>query len=320
MDRYHRQVLFPAVGTSGQQRIRHATVAIVGVGALGSVSAELLCRAGIGRLILIDRDFVDETNLQRQALFDEHDVGTAKALAAQQHLQKINREVQVVSYVEDLHFTTIESLLKGADVILDGTDNLETRFLMNDYSLKYHRPWVYGGAIQDRGFVMAFLGKGKPCFRCVVKERADVGTCDTIGVLNTITHLIASLQVQHCIRILLGRPMHGLTHVNLTDNTFDVLHVREDKNCSTCTGDYPYLEGREGQQVVRFCRIGQFQLFASPPLNLHHLKQRLQKSGPVDDLGFCLVFQGMKIFHDRVLIPAEDEKRARALYAQYIGP
>lgn len=319
MDRYHRQILFPAMGTTGQKKLQKATVAIVGVGALGSVSAELLCRAGVGTLILIDRDFVDLTNLQRQALYTEQDIGQAKALAAEKHLNKINSEIKIKACVEDLHFSNIDALLKGVDIIVDGTDNLDTRFLLNEYSLRHQIPWIYGGAIQDRGFVMTFTGKEKPCFQCVVKDKADVGTCDTVGVLNTITHLVGSLQAQHCIQLLLGTPVQGLLHVRLMDNHFDLLHVKGNPSCTTCRGDYPHLEGREQQQIMRFCRTGQFQVFAPKPFSLKMLKQRLQKNGKVEDLGFCLVFQGMKIFKDRVLIPAGTEKEAKSIYARYFG-
>ncbi len=319
MDRYHRQMLFTAVGKTGQKKLQKATVAVVGVGALGSVSAELLCRAGVGRLILIDRDFVDLTNLQRQALYTEQDAGHAKALAAQQHLQAINSEIEIQAYVEDLHFSNIDSLLQKADIIVDGTDNLDTRFLLNEYSLKHQIPWIYGGALQDRGFVMTFTGQGKPCFQCIVKEKVDVGTCDTIGVLNTITHMVGSLQAQHCIQYLLGTPAQGLVHIQLMNSRFDVLLVKKNSSCLTCRGDFPHLDGRKQQQLVRFCRTGQFQIFASQPFRLKTLKQSLQKNGNVKDLGFCLVFQGMKIFKDRVLISAVTEKEAKSLYARYFG-
>ena len=186
MNRYHRQELYEAIGKQGQKKIGKAIVAIVGIGALGSVSSELLCRAGIGKLILIDRDFVDLTNLQRQVLYEESDIGKPKAIAAEEHLKKINSEINIQSHVIDLNFRNIEDILKEANIIIDGTDNLETRFLINEYSLKCKKPWVHGSAIQDKGFVMSFSGNA-PCFQCIIKEADVSGTCDTVGITNSIT-------------------------------------------------------------------------------------------------------------------------------------
>lgn len=268
--------------------------------------------------MVIDRDFVELTNLQRQMLYTEEDVGKAKAIAACEHLQKINREVKIEACVADVHAENVDELLKEVDIILDGTDNLETRFLLNEYSLKHHIPWVYGGAIQDRGFVMAFTG-GQPCFQCVVNEAEGLETCDTVGVLNSVTTLIGSLQVSEATKVLLGKPAGGLIHVQVMSNRFDVLRVKPNPSCQACQGIYDYLEGRKGKQIVRFCRTGQFQVFSQRPLDLVALKGRLQRAGKVEDLGFCLVFEGMKIFRDRALIPAKTEQEAKAAYAKVIG-
>jgi adenylyltransferase/sulfurtransferase len=317
MSRYSRQELFEAIGKKGQQKIRQATIAIVGVGALGSVSAELLCRAGVKKLILLDRDFVEESNLQRQLLFEEADVGKAKALAAKAHLQKINVGVEIEAFVVDVNFRNVD-VLKEADIIIDGTDNLETRFLLNEFSLKTKKPWVYGGAVQDRGFVIGFTGRS-PCLHCVLPKAQGVGTCDTVGVLNTTTTLIASLQVNECLKLILGTSVGDVMHVKLMDNKFDVLKVKKNSSCKVCQGQYDYLVGRKGQEIIRFCRTGSFQLMTTKRLDLKSLKQELGKSGTVEDLGFCLVFKNMKIFPDRVLIPAKTETEAKLLYNKNFG-
>ena len=245
MNRYHRQELYEAIGKEGQRKIRNTTVAIVGIGALGSVSSELLCRSGIGKLILIDRDFVDLTNLQRQVLYEESDIGRPKAMAAEEHLKRINSEIKIESHVIDLNFRNIENILKEADIIIDGTDNLETRFLINEYSLKYKKPWIHGSAIQDRGFVVSFSGNC-PCFQCIIKEAGTLGTCDTLGVMNSITSLIGSMQASECIKMILGRNKTSLIHVKLMNNKFDIMAIKKNPKCPACNGCYDYLEGRKG--------------------------------------------------------------------------
>ncbi len=318
MTKYSRQELYPEIGKEGQRKIRQAVIAVVGIGAIGTVAAELLCRAGVKKLVLIDRDMVEESNLQRQVLFEENDIGKAKALAAQEHLQRINADVNVEAHVVDLNFRNIEEIMKEVDIILDGSDNLETRYLINEYSLKYQKPWVYASAIQDKGFVAGFSGKC-PCFQCIMNQSQAEGTCDTIGVLNSCTALIGSLQANECLKIILGKETGSLIHVQVMKNRFDVLTIKKNKKCTACKGGYDYLEGRRGESIIRFCRTGQFQITAKTPLDLEKLKSQLEKVGKVDDLSFCLVFQGMKIFKDRVLIPAKTEQEAKALYARYIN-
>ena len=203
--RYARQEILPEIGTNGQKRLSESTVTIVGVGALGTVSAALLTRAGIGKIILIDRDIVDESNLQRQALFTEADVGKAKAIQAKEQLERINSDVSIEAYPEDLTDKNIATLVHG-DLIMDGTDNMETRFLLNDFAKKKHIPWVYGAAVQDRGSVMS-ITPSSPCLSCVFKGRKSLETCETAGVLNTIIYFIASLQVTKAIKILLNNSM-----------------------------------------------------------------------------------------------------------------
>jgi len=207
--RYHRQVLLPQIGPEGQRRISASSVAVVGIGALGSVSANLLARAGVGRLRLIDRDFLELQNLQRQVLFDEDDLreNLPKAVAAQRKLQKINSEIEIKAYPADLNPETIDELLEGIELVLDGTDNFETRFLLNDFSLREKIPWIYAGAVGTEGVAyVIFPGEGA-CLRCLFQEAPRTGTfqtCDTAGILAPVAHWIASFQAMEALKILSG--------------------------------------------------------------------------------------------------------------------
>ena len=209
-ERYSRQILFPAIGAQGQERIQQAAVCIVGCGALGSFQAEALTRAGVGRLRLIDRDYVDYTNLQRQWLYDESDAQneSPKSIAAARRLHQINSNVQVEPLVADLTPSNAEELAAPFDLILDGTDNFETRYLLNDISVKTGTPWVYGAAIGSYGVVMPIIPEHGPCFACVYPEPPPGAqpTCDVNGVLSSVTATVSALQVAAALRILVGWP------------------------------------------------------------------------------------------------------------------
>ena len=209
--RYSRQELY--LGKGSQEELKKKHVVIVGIGALGSVAAELLTRAGIGKLTLIDRDIVELHNLQRQSLYEEADVGKAKALAAKKHLERINKEVQIIAEVADVTHENVD-LLKS-DLILDGTDNLVTRFLINEYSKKNTIPWIYAAAVSDKGYVKIYLPE-TDCFNCTFTETTGLDSCDTAGVLNTITHSVASIQVTEAFKVLLGKITETpLLHLNI---------------------------------------------------------------------------------------------------------
>ena len=209
-ERYSRQILFPPIGMEGQNRLRRASVCIAGCGALGSFQAEALARAGIGRLRLIDRDYVDHTNLQRQWLFDEADAReeTPKAIAAERRLHSINHQVEVEPVVADLTPSNAEDLITGFDLIMDGTDNFETRYLLNDISVKLMTPWIYGAAIGSYGVVMPIDPSRGPCFSCVYPDppQGPQATCDVNGILASTTASVASWQVAAALRMLVGWP------------------------------------------------------------------------------------------------------------------
>jgi len=246
--RYIRQEISGEIGKNGQEKLRKSTAAIVGVGALGSVSAELLARAGIGKLLLIDRDIVELSNLQRQSLFDENDIGKPKALAAKEHLSKINSDVEINFFIEDLNFENIRKILnKNIDLVLDCTDNLETRFLINDFSIKNNLPFIYSSAVGSKGYVFNIIPNKTPCLRCFLKEASQLDTCETAGVLNSITNLISSIQSNEAIKILLGKGYEkNLLFFDVWKNDMSKIKINKNKSCICCNiKNYEYLDGKK---------------------------------------------------------------------------
>ncbi|MDO8132513.1 MAG: ThiF family adenylyltransferase, partial [Candidatus Brocadiales bacterium] len=244
-NRYARQILFYGIGETGQKTLREKSAAIVGCGALGCTSANLLVRSGLGYLKIIDRDFIEESNLQRQSLFDEEDINKnlPKAIAAQNKLEKINPHVKIKAFVTDLNPSNINNTLRDADVIIDGTDNFETRFLLNDFCVKNCIPWIYGACIGSIGMTMNIISSKTPCLRCVLEDIPPFGTtetCDTEGIIAPIACLIASVQVAEALKILTGNfdaLSKGLLKIDLWRNEIKRLHIediREKSDCVTC--------------------------------------------------------------------------------------
>ncbi|MCL2743007.1 MAG: ThiF family adenylyltransferase [Planctomycetaceae bacterium] len=242
MTRYARQIIFPGIGESGQEKLRTAEVAVVGVGALGTVSANLLCRAGVGVLRLIDRDVVELVNLHRQVLYNENDaaLGVPKAAAACRYLSKVNSETTLKPVVAELDSGNIGEYLNDVDLVLDGTDNWETRFLLNEYCRERNIPWIYCAALGSVGMTMNILPKDDaPCLQCLTKDNVipQNETCVTAGVLNTTTSFIASVQAAEAVKILLGSPnvRTGLFTADLWNNRFKTLRIEKDAECPVCS-------------------------------------------------------------------------------------
>ncbi|MEK6861609.1 MAG: ThiF family adenylyltransferase [Nanoarchaeota archaeon] len=316
--RYSRQEIFSKIGKKGQEILLDSRIAIIGLGAIGSVCAELLTRAGIGNLIIVDRDLIELSNLQRQSLYDEDGVGKSKAIQAKEKLSKINSGINIKAFPNDLNFENINEIIGKVDLVLDCTDNLDTRFLINEYSLKKNIPWIYGGAIEDRGFVL-LIKPGKFCFRCIFNEASNLDTCDTIGVLNTITHSIASIQVNEAIKYLLNEDYEGeLIKFDIWNNELKKFKVKRKENCLVCKGNFEYLNGKKGANIIKFCSSGNYQI-RNGNIDLNKIKSRLINIGKTDDLGYCLRFNNMFIFKDRTLIKAKSEEEAKSLYSKYIG-
>ena len=309
-----------------------STVAIVGCGALGSFQAGAMARAGVGKLILIDRDYLEPSNLQRQWLYDETDVlqGLPKAPAAESHVREINSACQVDAHVADLTPGNIDDILHGCDVVLDGCDNFETRYLINDYAVSRRVPWVYGGAVESYGVVMPVLPDETACLACVYPEppRGTQPTCETAGVLNAVTSLVASLQCAEAMKILAGVP--ASRRITTADVWTGVIRQIEqparDPGCRACGARrFDYLEGKH-RVPVSLCGRNAVQIHErSRPLDLVALRQQLAASGEVRANEFALRFfpapYEMTVFPDgRAIIKGTtDTALARSLYARYVG-
>ena len=330
--RYIRQTILPEIGPEGQAKLSAATVAMIGLGALGTVSAGLLARAGVGRLRLIDRDVVELNNLQRQVLFDEGDVDLPKADVAARKLRAVNSSVSVDGIAKDVHAANIESLVDGADLVVDGADNMELRFLLNEVSVKRRLPWIYGGAIATHGMAMAIVPKTTACFRCFLPHMPAPGslpTCDTAGILNTVSSIIGSLQATEAIKLLVGRPPAGeLLVFDGWTSELQRLRVSRRKDCAACVrGEVEFLGARRGQVIAALC--GSDTISIDPAhrgaIDLAGVESRLRKLGSVKSLGSVLVFEAdgarFTLFSDgRALIRGTDDpERARSLYAKYVG-
>ncbi|MGH9488302.1 MAG: ThiF family adenylyltransferase [Terriglobales bacterium] len=341
-DRYSRQLLFAPLGEAGQKRLAAARVAVIGCGALGTMQADLLARAGVGHLLLVDRDYVEASNLQRQTLFDEQDARTAlpKAIAAQARLQRVNSSVEIEAAVCDLEPANIGVLLASSQVLLDGTDNLETRYLLNDYALWRGVPWIYGAAVGARGMTFTVVPGQTACLACIFPDAgagaapvAPIQTCDTAGVLGWTVSWVASLQVAECVKLLSGctAALRGtLETADLWTNQYSRLAApARDPQCRACARrDFLHLRG-ERRAAVTLCGRNAVQIHEHRQrLELGELAHRLQPHGSVHSNDFALRFVpatpagvALTIFPDgRALIQGTTEVAlARSLYARFVG-
>ncbi|MDO4487161.1 MAG: ThiF family adenylyltransferase [Bacillota bacterium] len=336
-NRYSRQERFRGIGVQGQEKLRDSRVAIVGLGALGSVSANELARAGVGYLRLIDRDYVELSNLQRQVLYDEHDVkeGTPKAIAASEHIRRINSEIVTEPVLEDFNAGNAAALLKDIDLVLDATDNFETRYLINEACTEYGIPWIYGAALESYGMTMNIL-PGGPCFTCFTEQTGAEsfdGTCETcssVGVLNAITAVIASYQSSEAIKILVGSDdvCRQLRVIDMWDNHYDSITVMKNENCPVCVNkEHHYLGKVSGIQTDKLCGRDSIQIV--PPekrrVDFDELTGRLSPLGTVSVNTFSLDFDSttasFKLFRDgrAIIRNVTNPGRAKSVYAEYIG-
>jgi len=358
-DRYHRQMLLPGFGPEAQARLASSTALILGCGALGSVAADMLARAGVGHLKIVDRDFVELTNLQRQVLFDEDDVAslTPKAEAAKRKLARINSSIEVTAIVDDLNRDNIGRLIDGADILVDGLDNFETRYLANDAAIKHRLPYVYGAAVGTSGMAMPILPHGDgsapwetaeggslatPCFRCLFDEAPPPGstaTCDTVGVIGPAVGIVANFEVAETLKILTGnydRVARTLLNIDLWSNSIVQLKVekaRDSGDCPACKhGRFDYLDGITGSTSATLCGRNAVQLRhrqGDGTVDLEALARRLSGHGPVRSNAFVLQAElvdggdnyELSLFPDgRAIVKGTDDpSTARKLYARYVG-
>lgn len=337
LERYARQLMLDEIGEQRQRQLLSSSVAVIGCGALGTHIASSLVRAGVGRVRVVDRDFVELNNLQRQVLFDEQDItqGLPKAIAAAQKLRQINSQVEVEPVVTDVNPDSIERLVSDVDLVLDGTDNFETRFLINDACVKLGIPWIYGGVIATCGMTMTIIPHQTPCFRCFLSEVPPPGsspTCDTVGVLGPAAGIIAAFQVTEGIKLLTGQQeaLHRqLLYLDVWAGTLERFQVHKGSTpCPTCDlGHLEFLEAREGSWATTLCgrQAVQINVRRETQVSFPQLAKRLRSAGEVAFNDYMLRFRTdayeLTVFPDgRTIVKGcTDPVLARTLYARYIG-
>ena len=336
-DRYSRQILFNGIGADGQRKLLAARVLIVGCGALGSAHAEALGRAGVGRIRIVDRDFVEPSNLQRQTMFTESDAEKRlpKAIAATNHLHEINTDIEIEPHVADVNYSNIEQLIDGCDVVLDGTDNFSTRYLINDACVKHETNWIYGAAVGSYGVTMTILPHQTACLRCVFEEAppaASAPTCDTAGVIMPIISIVSAVQVTETIKLLTGNIAdlnRSLTQFDVWTNEWRTIKLGSpNPDCPTCgLGQFETLEPASGETAAVLCGRDAIQISPSQPtiINFRSLAERLRPAGDVKFNEYLLRFKTgpfeLTVFQDaRSIVRGTDQiATARSLYAKYIG-
>ena len=336
-DRYSRQILFDGIGREGQERLVSSRVAIIGCGALGSAQAEAFARAGIGKVRLIDRDFVEFSNLQRQTMFTESDANERlpKVIAAANHLRQINSRVEVETEIADVNHSNIERLIEGCDVVLDGTDNFATRYLINDACVKHGVNWIYGAAVGSYGVTMTIRPNVTPCLRCVFAEAPAAGsadTCDTAGVIMPIISTVAAQQVTEALKLLTGHTenLHrSLLQFDVWRNEWRRISLKErTPDCVTCVlRRFGSLDAEDHEFAAILCGRHAVQISPAQPvrIDLRALRQKLQPAGDVNANDYLLRFRTgdyeLTVFQDArsIIRGTDDIATARSLYAKYVG-
>lgn len=339
-ERYSRQMLFAPIGEAGQAKLLRSRIAIVGMGALGTVLANHMVRAGVGFVRLIDRDFVERSNLQRQMLYDEADAAASspKAEAGAARLRATNSGVSIEPVVADLNVTNAEELLTDVQLILDGSDNFAVRFLINDVSVKHGIPWIYGGAVSSRGVSLTIVPGETPCLRCLFGQPPAQGTtetCDTAGVIGPLIHAVASHQATEALKLLVGAEAERnrkMVHWDVWFNQFAGVDVSKARRADCpCCGErrFEYLEADVQEDTIQsLCGRNSVQIQPSRPLKLAlaDWERRLAPVGRVERNPFLLKLHletGMTLvlFPDGRLIVqgTDDPVAAKSLYSRYIG-
>ena len=336
-DRYSRQILFPGIGEQGQQRLSQSRAVIIGCGALGSAQAEALARAGVGRLRIVDRDFVEASNLQRQTMFTESDAQERlpKAIACANHIAEINSDIETEPEVVDVNHSNVEQLIDECDIVLDGTDNFATRYLINDACVKHNRNWIYGAAVGSYGVTMTVRPHTTPCLRCVFEEAppaASAPTCDTAGVIMPIISVVAAVQVSEALKLLTDHidSLHGsLMQFDVWRNEWRRITLGPPSpDCPTCAlGRFETLEAEAGEFAAVLCGRNAVQISPTraTQVDLAALNERLRSSGEVKVNDYLLRFNAdgyeLTVFKDArsIIRGTDDVATARTLYAKYIG-
>lgn len=335
--RYNVQMAFGGLKKEGQIKLMNSNITIVGAGALGCATANNLARSGVGEITIIDRDYVELENLQRQTLFDEKDAEKKlpKALAVKEKIKKINSAINIEALVCDLNSKNVENLFKGTMLVLDATDNFYTRFLINDACIKLNIPWIYAAVVASFGITMNIIPGDTACFSCLVPELPAPGeapTCQTAGVLNTIVEIIASFQSTEAVKLLAGKKhllRKSLLFLDVWENYFSQTEISKDKNCPTCAKrKFQFLEGKKDQNLWTLCGRNAVQII--PPskikISLKNLANELKKISRTELVGNSIIHFNVdkyfiSIFSDgRAIIKgAESKEEAKSIYSRYIG-
>jgi adenylyltransferase/sulfurtransferase len=336
-DRYSRQILFAGIGREGQSRLARSRVLIIGCGALGTAQAESLARAGVGTLRIVDRDFIEFSNLQRQTMFTERDATERlpKVVAAANHLREINSDIVVEPEIADVNYSNVERLIRTCDLVIDGTDNFATRYLINDACVKHALNWIYGAAVGSYGVTMTIRPGQTPCLRCMFPEApaaASAPTCDTAGVIMPIIDIVAATQVTEALKLLTGEIAalhHSLRQFDVWRNEWRRISVGEaNPDCVTCgKREFETLETVNGECAAVLCGRQAVQISPSHPVHvdLSELSRRLSTAGDVKANDYLVRFRTgdfeMTVFQDArsIIRGTDDVATARSLYAKYVG-
>ncbi|MDQ4121409.1 MAG: ThiF family adenylyltransferase [Acidobacteriota bacterium] len=336
-ERYSRQILFAGIGKEGQRKLLNSSVLLVGCGALGAAQAEILARAGVGSLRIVDRDFVEFSNLQRQTLFSETDARERipKAVAAKKRIAEINSEIEVEAVVADVNYTNIENLIKDCDLILDGTDNFQTRYLVNDACVKHNKIWIYGAAVSSYGVTMTIQPNKTPCLRCVFEEMPPAGssaTCDTAGVIQPIISVVTAVQTTEALKVLTGNfdKLHNaLMQFDTWQNEWRKIKLgKPQADCPTCgQRNFVHLEAENSNFEAVLCGRNAVQI--APPfssqIDLENLAKRLENIADLKKNEYLLRFSvgefEITVFRDaRAIVRGTDDVSvARSLYSRFVG-
>jgi len=336
-DRYSRQILFKEIGREGQEKLLNSRITLIGCGALGAAHAEILARAGVGFLRIVDRDFVEYTNLQRQTLFSEQDAieRLPKSIAAKKRLAEINSEIETEAIVADVNHSNIENYVKDVDLILDGTDNFQIRYLINDACVKHEKIWIYGAAVSSYGATMTIIPNETPCLRCIFEEIPNAGsapTCDTAGVIQPIISSISAIQTTEALKILSGKTekLHkSLIQIDLWQNDWRKIKLgKPNPECETCAKrDFKFLEAENTEFSAVLCGRNAVQI--SPPklsqIDLSSFAEKLKNYGEIKLNEYLLRITiedlELTVFNDaRAIIRGTDDiSAARSFYAKYVG-
>ena len=328
-ERYSRQIVLKEIGEEGQKRIYDSNITILGLGALGTVIADGLVRCGVGEITIVDRDFVELSNLQRQTLYEEDDINKAKAEVAEKKLKRINSDVNLKAHVMDVNTKNIEELIEGSDLVMDASDNMKLRYLLNDACIKHDIPWIYSAVLGTYGMTMNIVSKDSPCLRCIIPHQPDsesLGTCASEGILFSLPKVIANIAATEAVKFLIGeKARDSLLTVDLWRNDFEQTEVLKRDDCGCCEErDFKFLES-EDDEAIELCGRDSVQIIPSDKkeLDLKNLEKRYEDSKMIGESLLRLKKEGyeLNIFKDgRIIVKGtEDINKAKSLYSEYIG-